>query len=270
MKSLSKSSASGKLRVQAYIGACTAWAASGHQAVADPVYGFFDSGNPVTINAELSDRSWVLGDAGDFNFILDPRDVPGQNPNNGSIFAAKFDENGFVPTELKFSTIGTAVQLSAGYFTDYYYGAALRRYVEGEQIDGAAILGAGGATDYTAGYLFQFDQPTGSAPNGNFNTSNPNFEGFVGFAFRTSPTDPIYSGWIYIQGIAGDYSSYDILDWYYATGTVNAGDGRPSNQPQETVPEPSSLGLLAAGAAGLLRYRRRRRPSESVEAQPAA
>ncbi len=272
MKSRSRFSASGKTRIRAYIGACTAWAASGHQAIADPVYGFFDEvgQNPVTIDDELADRSWVLGTAGDFNFILDPPDQAEDKPKNGSIWAAKFDENGPVPIELKFSTIDDAVKLSPGYFNYYYYGAALKRYVDGEQIDGAAILGNGGATDYAAGYLFQFDEPTDDSPNGYFNTSGENFEGFVGFAFRTEPLGDIYSGWIFIQGIAEDYSSYSILDWYYATGTVNAGDGRANNQPQETVPEPSSLGLLAAGAAGLLRYRRRRRSDEPVDAQPVA
>jgi hypothetical protein len=147
--------------------------------------------------------------------------------------------------------------------------APIRRYIEGEQIDGAAILGAGGATDYTAGYLFQFADPTGQ-PSGEFNNNGTNFEGFVGFAFRENSLGPIYSGWIFIESIAGDYSSYNILDWYYATGTVNAGDGRDPLQPQG-VPEPSSLGLLAVGAAGILRYRRRRRSGEApVDAQPAA
>jgi hypothetical protein len=271
MKSRTQFSASGKLRVSAYVGACAAWAASGHEAVADPIHEYFDpSKNSVQVTDELVPSDWNLGIAGNFNFILDPPLQAGENPKSGFIWAAQLDINGFVPSELKFSTLGDTTQLQAGLRTDYYYGAALRRYIEGDQIDGAAILGAGGATDYTAGYLFQFDNPTGD-PNGNFNNNGTNFEGFVGFAFRENPTGPIYSGWIFIESIAADYSSYNILDWYYSTGTVYAGDGRDPLQPQETVPEPSSLGLLAVGAAGIVRYRRRRRSGEvAVESQPAA
>ena len=271
MNSRTQISTSGKLRVSAYVGACAAWAASGHEAVADPIYDYFDpSKNSVQVTDELVPSDWNLGSAGNFNFILDPPLQAGENPLSGFIWAAQLDSNGFVDSELKFSTIGATTKLQAGARVNYYYGAALRRYIEGEQIDGAAILGAGGATSYTAGYLFQFDDPTGD-PNGYFNNTGTNFEGFVGFAFRESAVGPIYSGWIFIESIAGDYTSYNILDWYYATGTVYAGDGRDPLQPQENVPEPSSLGLLAVGAAGILRYRRRRSAGEvAIESQPAA
>ena len=163
MNSRTQFSASGKLRVSAYVGACAAWAASGHEAVADPIHEYFDpSKNSVQVTDELVPSDWNLGVAGNFNFILDPPLQGGENPRSGFIWAAQLDINGFVPSELKFSTIGATTQLQSGVRTDYYYGAALRRYIEGEQIDGDAILGAGGATDYTAGYLFQFDDNTGS------------------------------------------------------------------------------------------------------------
>jgi len=273
MKTRSKLSDSGKIRVRAYVGACTAWAAGGYEALADVQHGYFDpvSKNSVTVDDENPLYGETLGVAGSFNFVIDPRLDPQDNVNSGTIFAARPDEFGnFVNSDLAFALVpGTQKRLMYSVVLGtYYYGSALKRYTDGEVIDGQAILDAAGTQAYTAGYLFQFDNPNGGPQAGQFNTG-ANFDGYLGFAFTKDST--LHTGWIFVEAIGNEYKSFQILDWYYGTGTVLAGDGRPPLQPQETVPEPSSLGLLAVGAAGILRYRGRRTTTESaLDSQSAA
>jgi hypothetical protein len=273
MKTRSRITDSGKIRIRAYVGACTAWAAGGYEALADVQHGYFDpvTKTSVPVDDETPLYGEGLGVAGTFNFVVDPRIDPQDNVNSGTIFAARPDQNGnFVDSDLAFAIVpGTEKQLMYSVVLQtYYYGSALKRYIDGEVIDGQAILNAAGSQPYTAGYLFQFDNPTGGPTGGEFNAGT-NFDGYLGFAFTKD--SELHTGWIFVESIGSDYTSFHILDWYYGTGTVAAGEGRPPLQPQETVPEPSSLGLLAVGAAGILRYRRRRTTAEpAIESQSAA
>lgn len=274
MKTRFKLSDLGKVRLRAYVGACAAWAASDYHADAEEIHGYFDPSSKASVTVDDESASiFDIGSAGNFTFEVDNSDrLFGQNPWSGFVHAKTFDSNGDpIPTDLRFSTSGPLQGLGfngpdgSGFPTFKYLGAALVRYEEGQLIDGDSIL-AGLAT-YTAGYLFEFDSATGGSPNGNLTTSA--VDGYIGFAFTKDSLT--HSGWIFVEAIAGDYQSYQILDWYYGTGQVFAGDGRPPLTPQEAVPEPSSLGLLAAGAAGMLRYRRRRKSqAEEIEVQPAA
>ncbi|MEY3174841.1 MAG: hypothetical protein RLZZ436_2755 [Planctomycetota bacterium] len=267
MKTRFKLSDLGKVRLRAYVGACAAWAASDYHAVAEEIHGYFDPDkNSVIVNGE-SPTIFDIGGAGNFNFTIDPRGTPEERVNSGFVVATNFDlGGGFIASDLRFATSGASINLGySNLLSGPYIGAALVRYEEGDLIDGDAILN--GTSDYTAGYLFEFPASNSPSPNGNFTTSA--VDGYIGFAFtKDSQT---HSGWIFVEAIDGDYKNYQILDWYYGTADVYAGDGRPPLQPLESVPEPSSLGLLAAGAAGMLRYRRRRKPQAAeVEVQPAA
>ena len=78
--------------------------------------------------------------------------------------------------------------------------------------------------------------------------------GYIGLRFDPG-TGERYA-WAYVCDVAANGTSYRVVDYAYGEidTAITAGDGRP-----DTVPEPSSiaLGLLACGAAGLTRSRRR-------------
>lgn len=86
-------------------------------------------------------------------------------------------------------------------------------------------------------------------------SANPNAEfinatdGYVGLSFGTSPN--LRFGWIRVD-VDSANASFTIKDWAYETEpgvSINAGQ----------VPEPGTLGLLAAGAAGVAAMRKRRK-----------
>jgi PEP-CTERM motif len=83
-----------------------------------------------------------------------------------------------------------------------------------------------------------------SNPNAEFNNSA---DAYLGLSFGTAPN--LRYGWIRV-GIDNANASFVVKDWAYES-TFNQGI-------VAAAPEPGTLGLLAAGAAGVLALRRRR------------
>ena len=130
---------------------------------------------------------------------------------------------------------------------------------------GAAINFASGAS-ITAGFGFAYKSEnifkyvanaTGGEPtpgfqgSRNFNAASP---GYLGIKFNDNGTK---YGWIHIDSIAADGTSYHINGWAYedSGGSIRAGD---TGQGGSAVPEPSGLALLACGAAGIYALRKKR------------
>ena len=95
----------------------------------------------------------------------------------------------------------------------------------------------------------------GTTNRGNFLTAAG---GYIGFQITAGAASG-YTGWIQINNIAADFSSYTIKDWGYQNdGTlIPAGDTGAT-----TVPEPTSLALIAMGVAGLALYRKRKQDAQ--------
>jgi hypothetical protein len=87
---------------------------------------------------------------------------------------------------------------------------------------------------------------TGGKKYGNFQGGQP---GFIGFELANGDL-----GWLRVE-VTADDQNVTAIDWAYndvAGAPINAG------QTSSAVPEPSALGLLALGSAGVLAWRRRR------------
>jgi hypothetical protein len=115
-----------------------------------------------------------------------------------------------------------------------------------------------------AGPTFFGSMAYGAAnPNAEFNNVS---DAFVGLSFPAGPN--LYYGWVRVA-IDNANKTFLIKDWAYEDNTVAALSGSPvpldgilaGDTGDGFVPEPGTLGLLAAGAAGVVRMRRRRQAS---------
>lgn len=115
----------------------------------------------------------------------------------------------------------------------------------------ASNLGEGDLIDYsTVGPSFLGGLAYANNPDSQFDTAPGPVTGFVGFSFPDGPD--LHFGWarITIDNAAG---TFVLNEWAYETTpgeSIVAG---------EITPEPTSLGLLAAGSLGLASLRSRRR-----------
>lgn len=103
----------------------------------------------------------------------------------------------------------------------------------------------------TVGPTFFGSMAYGAAnPNAQFNNVT---DAFIGLSFPAGGNS--YYGWLRVD-VNNAAGTFVVKDWAYesnADGGIAAGDG--------IVPEPGSLGLLAAGGLGLAALRRRQRPA---------
>ncbi len=114
--------------------------------------------------------------------------------------------------------------------------------------------GGGGLASLTAGTPINAAS-TYAAARGIFTAGAPwdagNFTGLIGFKFRNNANTNTYFGWGRVQVnplSGGAYAGGKLIDWAYddTGGSINAGQ----------TPEPTTIALLALGAAGLVRRRR--------------
>ncbi len=85
-------------------------------------------------------------------------------------------------------------------------------------------------------------------------------EGYLAFQFNVG--NGTQYGWARVETLDSEdisFNDFIIRDYAYS----DPGDSLFAGQ-TENIPEPGSLGLLATGAAGLLAWRRRRKPAPSA------
>ncbi len=93
----------------------------------------------------------------------------------------------------------------------------------------------------------------GGTSTGNFGPSAYAGPGYLGVKFDLAGTD-LY-GWIHIDSVDPKYELYHIDGWAYE----DDGSSILAGEMPTVVPEPSSMALFAAGAAGLAAFRKRKK-----------
>ena len=178
--------------------------------------------------------------------------VPTTNGQGGIYFDLTQPGSSFTPTKSGGGASEGLNTLLPGWDVNFYrstatYGNSLRWYPNTGALavlDGAnhvAALGAGVMVD-------------GSSSLGSYSTMTPEFASttaYMGLEFLNAADQPVF-GWIRITG--GDTAGFPatIVDWAYESSGAGIVTGE--------IPEPSSvaLGCLAAGAAGLAAWRKRK------------
>jgi hypothetical protein len=170
---------------------------------------------------------------------------------NGPVFSP-FSVDG-VPFELGIKRLsnGNTFYVKANsniLITSPFHGTALEQFQPGSAIGRKihTVVTSGSGTTKARDSLGRL---------GKFTHFSNNHTGFAGFELPSAKGGGY--GWIRFEQITGPDGKVDDLeaiDWAYnnAGGGINAGQG-------VSVPEPSALGLLAMGSAGVLAWRRRRR-----------
>ena len=156
----------------------------------------------------------------------------------------------FIPTTSGSGPADGLNTLLPGWDVNFYRGSTALRwwyntgvYAVFNASDHVAALGAGVMID-------------GSSSLGTFQTMTPEFTGttaFMGVEFRNASHTELF-GWIRITGGSTAGIPATIVDWAYEDSGAGILTGAG------LIPEPSSLalGCLAAGAAGLAAWRKRK------------
>jgi hypothetical protein len=178
-------------------------------------------------------------------------DVPTTNLLGGIYFDLTKPDASFIPST---SGAGPAEGLNTllpGWDVNFYRASTgnLRWYYNGGAL--AVFNGSSHVAALTAGVTID-----GSSSLGTFQAMIPEFTdttAFMGVKFFDAANNPLF-GWIRITGGATLGFPATIVDWAYENSGAGIATGATG------VPEPSSmaLGCLAAGAAGLAAWRRRK------------
>jgi len=198
-------------------------------------------GTAVMMTASKADASVVY--SGPLNI-----NVPTTNIFGGIYFDLTKPSESFIPTT---SGGGPAEGLNTvlpGWDVNFYKGSVGLRWWYNTGVE-AVFNGANRVAALGEGVMVD-----GSSSLGTWQTMYPEYTdvtAYMGVKFFDAANDPLY-GWIRITGGPASGIPATILDWAYEDSGAGIQTG--------VVPEPSSvaLGCLAAGAAGLAAWRRRK------------
>jgi hypothetical protein len=122
----------------------------------------------------------------------------------------------------------------------------------GTLINGSSVLGS-------TGNLFSISGPTKS---GNWQSTDTPVQAYLGVAFDISGST--HYGWAQLTVDANfgfpSNASITLIDYAYES---QAGVGIEAGATASAVPEPSTLGLFALGAAGVMALRRKRQKAQN-------